>query len=122
MIAFSSLCQTDTTSKICFPRYVVVGIQKDLIRLDLNDSLLVVKDSIISNRNYKISLKDSIIKSYSNEVYFFKENEKLYELKLQVKDQEYKACKKEARRQKRLKVLAIFGGVGGIVGTIFIMK
>lgn len=122
MIAFSSLCQIDTTSKICFPRYVVVGIQKDLIRLDLNDSLLVVKDSIISNRNYKISLKDSIIKSYSNEVYFYKENEKLYELKLQVKDQEYKACKKEARRQKRLKILAIFGGVGGIVGTIFIMK
>lgn len=122
MIAFSSLCQIDTISKICFPRYVVVGIQKDLIRLDLNDSLLVVKDSIISNRNYKISLKDSIIKSYSNEVYFYKENEKLYELKLQVKDQEYKACKKEARRQKRLKILAIFGGVGGIVGTIFIMK
>lgn len=122
MIVFTSHSQIDTASKICFPRYVIIGIQKDLIRLDLDDSLLVVKDSIISNRNLKISLKDSIIKANNDKIYIYKQNEEVYNLKLNVKDDEIKIYKKEIRRQKRLKIIAILGGIGGVIGTIFVLK
>jgi len=101
MIAFTSQSQIDT-SKICFPRNVVTGIEKDLIRLDYCDSILVVKDSIIYNRNSKISLKDSIINSNNIQISLYKENEKAYKGQLNLKDEKIGSLEKTVKNQKRI--------------------
>ena len=102
MIAFTTQSQIDT-SKICFPRHVIVSIQKDLIRLDYCDSILVVKDTIILNRNSKIVLKDSIINLKNIKIDLYKLNETAYEGKLQIKDIQIKDYEKQFKKQRNLK-------------------
>lgn len=122
MIVFTSLSQTDTTSKICFPRYVIVGIEKDLIRLDLCDSLNIAKDIELKLVQTKISLKDSIIKSKDVEISLLKDNEISYGGQILLKDRQISGLNKEIKKQKRQKRAAIItGGVVAIL-ILFLLK
>lgn len=106
MIAFTSQSQTDT-SKICFPRNVVTGIEKDLIRLDYCDSILVVKDSLIYNRDIKISVKDSVIESKNTQISLYKDNEKAYKAQSSLKDEKITTLEKKVKNQRKI--------IGGLV-------
>lgn len=104
LLSFTSQSQTDTNkdSLVCFPKSIVREIQKDLIRKDLNDSLLIVKDSMIINRNNKILWKDSIIDSKNIQLSLYKNNDSLYKKQLEVKDKEIGALNTKVKKQKRV--------------------
>jgi hypothetical protein len=80
----------------------VVGIQKDLIRLDYCDSISIVKDSIIYNRNSKISLKDSIINSKNIQISFHKDIENAYKEQIVLKDEKIVGLETKIKKQRRI--------------------
>lgn len=101
LLSFTIQSQTVTNndSLICFPKSVVRKIQKDLIRKDLNDSIIKVQDSIIINRNHKIILKDSIINSKNTQINSYKIVEESQKDIINIKDTKISTLEKDLRNQ-----------------------
>lgn len=87
-----------------------------LIRKDILEQRIVEKDVVITQQEEKIQAQDTIIAKYE-------ENEEAYEDLIEISEEEKKALKKEIKRQKRGKVIAIIGaGVISVVAILGLVK
>lgn len=74
-----SFSQTDT-NKVCIDKSIARQIAVDLVKKDLNDSIIV---NITRDNNLllkKIEFKDSTISAYNTKVDLFKHNESMYKM------------------------------------------
>lgn len=87
-----------------------------LIRKDILEQRIVEKEVIITEQEEQIQAQDTIIAKYE-------ENESHYEDLIEISEEEKKALKKEVKRQKRGKIIAIIGaGVVSVVAIIGLVK
>lgn len=106
LLLWSFISQSQTVinkdSFVCFPKSIVREIQKDLLRKDLNDSIILIKDSMIINRNQKILLKDSIINSKNIQISLLKDNESAYKSQILLKDSKIESLEDRIKKQRKI--------------------
>jgi predicted RNase H-like nuclease (RuvC/YqgF family) len=111
-----SFSQTDT-NKVCIDKSIARQIAVDLVKKDLNDSIIV---NITRDNNLllkKIEFKDSTISAYSTKVDLFKHNESMLNQKIEYKDKEISDLSLSLSKQKKLTLGAVIGG-----GALFILS
>ena len=121
LVSFTIQSQTviNKDSLICFPKSVVREIQKDLMRKDLNDSIIKVQDSMIVNRNIKIIAKDSLIDSKVTQINSHKIIEESQKEQLEIKDIQISKLNDDLSKQKTYK--QIFMGISMVAFTLGIV-
>jgi len=87
-----------------------------LARKDILEERIVEKDVVITQQTETIQAQDTIIQKYED-------NEGHYEDLLELSEEEKKGLKKEIKRQKRGKIIAIIGaGVISVIAIIGLAK
>jgi asparagine synthetase A len=117
LLTFCTLKAQDST--VCIPNHVARWFleQNDIKQLLLRDA--EIKDQIVANLRETLNTKDKIINSYKTDSLLYNSiivtNRK--QINLLYKDIEI--AEKEARKQKRLKNLALIGiGIVSIIGLL----
>jgi len=110
LISLLSFSQTDT-NKVCIDKSIARQIAVDLVKKDLNDSIIV---NITRDNNLlikKIEFKDSTISAYNTKVDLFKHNESMYKMADSLNTKAINKLTTDLNTSKKTTKVVTVGGV-----------
>lgn len=125
LVSFTSLSQVDMKNKdtlICFPKSIVIKIQKDLLKKDFQDSVIADYNHTFNLLNTKISYKDSIINNNNAVISMYKKTETDYKKIIGLREEQISDLNNEVSKQKRHKKIAIGAGIGLFILGILLVN
>lgn len=105
-----SFSQTDT-NKVCIDKSIARQIAVDLVKKDLNDSIIV---NITRDNNLllkKIEFKDSTISAYNTKIDLFKHNESMYKMADSLNTKAINKLTTDLNTSKKTTKVVTVGGV-----------